>query len=217
MSELNSTTISSQVKNLMGRSFGRLKVIKFAGRNKHRRATWLCQCECGREKVIGSNHLQMGQTKSCGCRGRQGRRTHGMDGTQVYHCWDAMIQRCTNPKHPAYHNYGGRGIIVCDRWRTFGNFYADMGDPPSSKHSIERTNNDAGYCPENCRWATRKEQTRNSRRNRILKFHGETKCVAEWAEEIGIRPGILVKRLNAGWSAQRALTEPVHPKRRKED
>jgi hypothetical protein len=119
-----------------------------------------------------------------------------------------MRDRCRNPKHRAYKNYGGRGITVCERWNSFENFYADVGDRPSPKHSIDRIDNDLGYEPGNVRWADQKTQSRNSRRNRLVAINGETLCLQDWAERMGLGRCTIYDRLRRGWSIERALTTP---------
>jgi len=127
-----------------------------------------------------------------------------------YGVWAQMIQRCTNPKQIGYASYGGRGITVCERWRNYENFIADMGKRPSAKHSIERNNNDGDYEPGNCYWATRFQQGRNRSDNRIITFNGRTQCLKDWATETGMKIATLKNRLDAdGWSIERALTERI--------
>lgn len=121
-----------------------------------------------------------------------------------------MIQRCRNAKHPSYRLYGGRGITVCEAWRHFNQFLADMGQRPSSKHTLERVNSNGPYTPDNCRWATRLEQNRNTSRNRYVTFNGRTQTVMEWALELGINHYTLYKRV-VRWPIQRAMTMPVGP------
>ena len=116
-----------------------------------------------------------------------------------------MIARCYNPNNAAYNRYGGRGITVCKRWRKFENFLADMGNRPSSKYSIDRIDNSGNYTRENCKWSTMKEQCRNRRNNRLLTLNGETHCVAEWVDIVGIRSDTIRARLKRGWSVERAL------------
>ena len=113
--------------------------------------------------------------------------THGCTGTPTYRAWQDMIQRCYNPRRTRYPMYGGRGITVCQRWReSFEAFLKDMGTSPSPRHSIDRIDNNGNYEPGNLRWATAKEQSRNQRRNRVLTYQGETLCIAEWAERLGV-------------------------------
>ena len=128
--------------------------------------------------------------------------------------WRNMIARCENPKNPSFPQYGGRGVKVCERWRaSFDAFRKDMGAPPSPEHSLDRVDADGDYEPENCRWATAKDQARNQRRNRLLTFCGDTMCVTEWAERTGIKASVINQRLALGWTAERALSEPTHERR----
>jgi len=124
--------------------------------------------------------------------------------------WYSMIKRCTDPCTTYYEYYGGRGITVCDRWageNGLSNFMEDMGPRPSKGHSIDRINNDAGYYPENCKWATRAEQARNKRSTRLLTYGGRTLCMEDWAKEIGISPYTIGSRLRVyGWTVEKALT-----------
>ena len=134
------------------------------------------------------------------------RRTH-----PLWIVWSRMVRRCTNPKDEAWKNYGGRGIKVCDRWLGFDgfpNFVKDMGLRPEGT-SLDRRDNDKGYSPENCRWATPTEQMRNTRINRMIEFRGQLKCLQEWADEIGMQAGTLSKRLDAGMSIEEAFSTPV--------
>lgn len=112
-----------------------------------------------------------------------------------YAVWSAMLSRCNNPKNSNYHRYGARGIVVCERWLKFKNFIADMGPRPSGEHSLDRIDNDGNYEPENCRWATLKEQARNTSRNRLLTHDGRTMCLDDWAREIDVSPSCLSHRL----------------------
>ena len=120
--------------------------------------------------------------------------------------WNGMIQRCGDPEHPMYKRYGGRGIKVCESWMTFENFIKDMGKRPSVHHSIDRRNNDKGYSPDNCYWATRSQQARNTSRNRYFEFNGMNMCMADWAKELGITSSLLWTRHSRGWPIERLLT-----------
>jgi hypothetical protein len=133
--------------------------------------------------------------------------------TPEYAIWRAAIHRCASPKAPAYANYGGRGISVCERWQDFLYFLSDMGRRPSYDHQLDRIDNDGDYEPGNCRWATPKQNSRNRRGNRMVTFRGETLTVAAWCERTGLRTSTLVARLNAGWSAEDALTKQLRSKR----
>ncbi len=159
-----------------GQRFGRWLVLRFIDR-ANRATRWLCRCNCGTERVVSGDSLRRGRSTNCGCaRAETAANTarsrftkHGNTANEItsteYHSWAGMIARCTNPKHASFHNYGGRGIKVCGRWRSsFAAFLADMGQKPSRAYSIDRINNDGNYTPRNCRWATRKEQSDNSRR-----------------------------------------------------
>jgi hypothetical protein len=124
--------------------------------------------------------------------------------------WRHMKDRCLNPKHKQWKFYGGRGVTICDRWKTsFANFLADAGKRPSVNHSIDRfPDKDGNYEPGNIRWATDMEQNRNRRNNVLLTFGGRTMCVAAWEQELGMSTRLVSDRLRQGWSVERALTEP---------
>lgn len=132
---------------------------------------------------------------------------HGLHQTPIYRVWGSMISRCSNQKSASYPRYGGRGIKVCDRWRRFENFLADMGFPPDG-HSIERKNNDGDYCPDNCIWASRSVQAKNKSNNTLLTLNGRTQILAEWARELGVNPASILARINAGWTLEKTLTHP---------
>lgn len=208
--------------NIAGQIFGRLIATHFektrtaSGRAK---IVWHCDCSCGGAAVTTLDQLRSGRTQSCGCLQRQrtseATTTHGKTKSRAYRCWAQMIGRCTNPNATGYHLWGGRGISVCARWRDFAAFIADVGEPPSFGHSIDRFPDQNGnYEPGNVRWATREEQNSNKRNNHVVTFNGVTKSIAAWATQIGIRPRLLHARLvRLGWSVERALTEIPNPRR----
>lgn len=119
-----------------------------------------------------------------------------------------MIRRCTDENNKSYHNYGGRGITVCKRWTLFKNFLKDMGKRPSSKHTLDRKDNNGNYEKGNCRWVVRKEQMRNIRKNRMITAFGKTMCASAWAEELGMSPQTIISRLNRGDTGERAIRKP---------
>ena len=214
MADRDSIATPSRVKDITGQTFGKLKVIAFYDMRPKLGAYWACLCECGRETVHRGADLRKGYIVSCGChkaqRSREAMTTHGLSHLPIYGRWHGMIQRCSDPNHVAYDRYGAVGITVCERWLSFENFYADMGDPPSKNHSIERRENSQGYSPDNCYWATASQQNRNTRVNHMLTFLGKTQCIADWSDEIGIKYSVLHSRINRyGWSVERALTTKV--------
>lgn len=206
--------------DLTGQRFGRWTVshlVGISGRNKR----WQCACDCGTLRVVSGNHLIGGRSQSCGCLrndvSRESLRrlttTHGLSvgkTSSLFTCWNAMMTRCYNPDSSSYVNYGGRGIFVVDRWHDVRNFVADMAPRPAG-HSLDRIDNDGPYSPENCRWATPRQQQLNQRRSRRLTLNGVTMTMAEWVEATGISRSALKTRLALGWSVEQALTTPVVP------
>lgn len=141
------------------------------------------------------------------------RLTHGLTKSRTYKSWNNMMMRCFWPGHIGWEHYGGRGITVCERWKTFSNFHADMGIRPDGQ-SLDRIDREKDYCPENCRWATGEQQMRNTSYNRILSLHGITMCATEWELALGFRSGTIFKRAKRGWDTLKILSTPVRPKRR---
>lgn len=191
-----------------GTRFGLLTVIRRDG-HLHGSSAWLCQCACGNTHRVRYTSLRRGEIVSCGCRKKEvlNRRTHGMKRTPEWKAWDSAKQRTTNPNHKSYHDYGGRGISMCDRWRdNFEAFYADMGPRPTLKHSLDRYPDQNGdYEPGNCRWATWTEQANNKRNNRLLTVKGQTMTIPEWSRQTGLSQSCLLQRLRAGRSEDEML------------
>jgi hypothetical protein len=194
----------SKREDLQGQRFERLVALEYAGGGK-----WLCECDCGNTTSVFAQNLKKGNTRSCGCLLVEARIKHGMADTLVYHAWRSMFQRCENPKDSAYKNYGARGITVCEDWRDFPRFIADMGMRPHG-FQLDRIDNSKGYSKDNCRWVSAKVNRNNQRNNRLITFNGKTQTVAEWADELGIVHRTLHNRLSRGWPVERALTEPVN-------
>ena len=198
----------SKTKVSIGDVFGRLTVRGLHGKNRWGQYLWDCVCSCGNETVTMSAYLTRGETISCGCAKCEGHPRHGLTRTPVWESWRGMLDRCTNPKHANFPSYGGRGIKVCDRWATFENFLDDMGERPEGM-SLDRIDVNGDYCPENCRWADRVTQARNTRTNRLITYGGITKTLTEWAEDLQINVSTLIYRLRH-WTLERALTEAKH-------
>jgi hypothetical protein len=202
-------TIAKDLKN--GDVFGRLTVVCRRENIGFSRA-YQCLCECGATAIVRSDFLRKGITRSCGCLAREqaaaackSRSTkHGLCSRasphSLFQTWAGMHDRCSNPNSKRYKDYGGRGIRVCQRWGEFDLFVADIGPKPSPSHSIDRIDNDGPYSPENCRWATRKEQARNTRRNVMITHDGETLCLQDWSARIGVDHRRLQWRYAKGWS-----------------
>jgi hypothetical protein len=201
----------------MNPQFGRLTIIAEEGTDKWRRRLVKCLCDCGKDTIVRFYSLKSGNTRSCGCLFKEinfgiTAITHGATKdrkvTRAYQAWKAMKVRCQNTKSKYFKNYGGRGITICERWQSFTNFLADMGECPAGL-SLERSNNNGNYEPGNCKWTTMEEQNRNRRSNVFITFEGRTQCMSDWANEFHLRPGALRYRLSRGWPVYRAFNEPL--------
>ena len=176
--------------NLIGMTFCRLTVISEQGKSVRNDIMWLCKCTCGNETTLPTRKLKGGEVKSCGCyKGdymRSKMTTHDHARTRTYTSWNSMKNRCTNPNHISYANYGGRGISICDRWvNSFENFLYDMGERPTGK-TLDRINTNGIYEPLNCKWSTLKEQQRNRRYVRKMEYNGEIKTLPEWCDILNL-------------------------------
>lgn len=213
--------MAKPVRDLVGKRIGRLTVIELATKDKDGRARWLCKCDCGNYKIIRNSALGT-NVVSCGCKKRETlesnaiQATHGKSRTRLYGVWGSMVDRCENPNAHEYENYGGRGIKVCDEWRNdytkfeewaLANGYNEKATRKES--TLDRIDVNGNYEPSNCRFATMKTQSRNRRSNVFATIDGETHCLAEWAEIVGINYSTLLQRIYAGWSIENALKKPV--------
>ena len=198
--------------DLTGQKFGRLTATCYAG-SDGRKSLWLTICECGSSGVRVASELRKGKTKSCGCLSREvaraGRTTHGMSRHPAFAVWRSMVGRCTLPTHQAWHNYGGRGIRVCRRWRkSFSAFWEDMGPTYSAGLTLDRKDNSKGYTPCNCAWATYTQQARNRRGNVLVQTPWGRVTVAEAAQRSGINVTTLLYRLAHGVPPSQLLKAP---------
>lgn len=204
--------------DLAGQKIGRLSVVSPQGTNKYKNFIWLCKCECGNFCSVASKELRRKKpTQSCGCLRRENTQkaltTHNMAHSRIYSIWNMMLSRCKNKNNFAYKNYGGRGIVVCEEWHTFARFYEwAMANGYDESLSIDRIDNDKGYCPENCRWVTHFVQANNTRRNIYLTYNGKTHTIAEWSRLVNIKYATLMKRYHSGWSAENILFKAVRRK-----
>lgn len=204
-------------EDLSGKRFGRLVAIE--GFKKNGEFYWKCKCDCGKQAEVLPQHLKRNLIRSCGClraeTSSQINRKHGMKETRLYKAWLDMKARCYNSNDTNYKNYGGRGITVCDEWKNdFMNFYNwAIANGYRDDLTIDRINVDGNYEPNNCRWATYKEQANNTRANIILEYKGRKQTMAEWAEEIGMNYVTFQRRIkNYKWSVEKAIETPVKKK-----
>jgi hypothetical protein len=206
-------------ENIEGFRVGRLIVKKFLGSTDNWSGLWECECDCGKTVNVYSCYLINGGRKSCGCLKvdilRDRSTKHGLSGgaghaTRLYRIWLHMRGRCFSKDKSDYKHYGGRGITVCKEWDDYKSFYMwAYANGYKDDLTIERVNNDGNYEPSNCKWATRKEQSRNTRASHFITFNGIAKTLAEWSEDLGFSGNLLLMRLRRGWSVEKALTTPV--------
>lgn len=208
-----------KIINESGNRYGKLVVqgLSHFDPKEANRAYFKCVCDCGNERIVMGKSLRSNIIYAClECSAKRRADNHSSHGdcrkgkTKEYFIWRGIKERCLNPRNKHYFRYGGRGITMCEKWKnSYADFLLDMGRKPSDKHSIERNDNEKGYSPENCKWATQKEQTRNTRQNKILTFNGVSLCVAEWAEKLNVKSATLHMRVHRGWSVDRILTQDV--------
>lgn len=237
---LSGKTTSCGKQELEGKRFGRLLAIKEVEpiiNDGHKYRAYLCKCDCGTEKVVKAKQLIRGNTVSCGCYAKEMARKRGAElslkyqnipnkcQSRLYTLWRGIKKRCNNENDPNFHNYGGRGITVCDEWRNdFQAFYdwamesgykEEILPNGNNKWTIDRIDVNGNYEPSNCRWVDMKVQSNNTRTNHLLEFKGETKNITEWSKEVGLPAYLIVQRINRlGWTVEKALTTPKPIKRK---
>lgn len=191
-----------RVLDAIGTRFGRLTLLSLVCEDrKPSKGTY--RCDCGSVVTVPLGVVRSGHTSSCGCLRLERAKVatvraltkHGLAATKIWNTWSRMKQRCTNPNDDRWHQYGGAGIRVCERWMDFENFLKDMGQPPTPKHSIDRIDPHGDYTPENCRWADWVTQGNNKKNNRRLTISGETKTLAEWCRQTGVNYGTAWSRM----------------------
>lgn len=198
--------------DITGMRFGLLSVLgrDLALLSKRGEVFWTCKCDCGNTHSVRSACLRKGVTKSCGCLRTTATHsiTHGLSKTKEFKIWAEMRGRCRCPSQTSYKRYGAIGITVCKRWdESFQAFYDDMGPKPSPGHSIDRINPTGNYEPSNCRWATAKEQSMNTRRTVWVEWNGERIRLRDLAERYGVDPEASVERYKRGnWPLERVLS-----------
>lgn len=196
-------------EDITGQRFGRLLVIGYEKSNiRSYSYMWICRCNCNNIIKTNKDTLKSGDTKSCGCLRKEIVTKHGKSKSKIYKIWNSMRFRCNSKKSNAYKYYGGRGIKVCKRWVKFENFYQDMGERPKGT-SLDRIDNNKGYCKKNCRWASKQIQSRNMRSNNYFEFNGKSQILKDWAEELNIPQGTLHNRIfKYKWAIEKALNTP---------
>lgn len=209
MSKPNETDIT-------GNRFGLLTAVRRHSRNDHLQLEWEHECDCGKSYVAFPHTAR--ESQNCGCqtsdKKSRASKTHGRSKTTLYKAWHGMTQRCINKQNRFYRYYGGRGIKVCDRWMDFENFLKDMGERPEG-YTIERIDNNEGYNPNNCKWATRKEQQRNRRVSVLVTVNGAKASLEDACNQAGIHPTTIRGRIKRGATPQEAFDKPVNSKYRK--
>ena len=220
--KLDQITEIDRINDITGMSFGKLLVTGIAGKRTYKNGMalyFICRCECGNEVTMQRSNLMFGKRRCCGCtREQKYTRPDGAWNHPLYKTWRHMIDRCENAKNKSFHDYGGRGIKVCELWRTgdktstgFECFVSDMGEKHSQDMMIDRIDNSRGYSPGNCQWADRTRQNSNKRSNILVTIGNNTRTVAEWARFKGVNEFTIYQRIRAGMDPVEAVTKPVRP------
>lgn len=199
----------TKIEDLTGQKFGYWTVIERAENHPSTRSVqWLCECECGTQRVIRASALKRGETKSCGCHKNDYNRIHGGKGTRLYECWRQMRYRCENPNNQAYAYYGGRGITVCDEWHDFRNFQKwAMENGYDDSLTLDRIDVNGNYEASNCRWANKKVQMNNRRNTKHYKVGGKSLTMSEWSQLTGIPRSTIYNRIRKGIAFEEAIKQ----------
>lgn len=208
----------SRVEDISGKRFDRLVAIRYAGKSKRKQTLWECKCDCGNMVIVHQQNLISGHTKSCGCYNREiavERNTiHGDTNTRIYHIWHDMMYRCYGEKHKSYYLYGGKGITVCEEWKEYQNFKNwAIGNGYADDLSIDRKDNEKGYEPSNCRWATDLQQANNTSRNKLYVINGKSDTIANLCRKYNVSYATASSRIRRGWDIKAALETPVKKKK----
>ena len=193
----------------VGQRFERIVILavgKIAGTYRYKA---VYRCDCGNERCVQIGSIQIGQTQSCGCKSADRSRTHGLWDSPIYRTWQHIISRCHNSRSERYKDYGGRGITVCARWQDVSKFHEDMLATYKPGLTIDRIDNNSGYSPENCRWATREIQQRNRRNNIWVEMEGQLLVLKDWCTKLDIPYSMVYHRVTKmGWTPERAISTP---------
>ena len=198
-------------KDISNNRYGRLTAIERVANDKYGHSQWLCRCDCGNQIVVLKSSLESGRTRSCGCYYGETRRTcattHGQSSTRLFHIWANIIDRCRNSKRKDWNYYGGKGVRVCEEWKTFEKF-AEWAHKSGYKEdlTIDRIDTNGNYEPMNCRWVNRFAQMNNTTRNHLIECNGETHTIAEWSRINGTPLSTIFYRLKRGYSEQEAIS-----------
>ena len=198
--------------DIKGMRFGKLYVLEKTDKRRGRSILWKCLCDCGNITYVDSYSLKSGNTKSCGCGKTEGHPKYGdtsIKNNPIYHIWQGMRDRCSRKKNKSYSYYGGRGIKVCEEWQnsflSFMNWAIANGYKKNL--TIERIDNNGNYCPENCTFATMKQQSNNRRNGAYFSYNGETHTISEWSDILGVKQSLLRYRLWKGMPFQKAISK----------
>lgn len=209
---MKSTEIAKKIDGFINMKFNSWTVT---GIINHRMVE--CICECGNVKQVSIYDLINNKSRRCSSCARKfrGKRTHGMSRTRIYTAWIDMKSRCYRKEDSSYENYGGRGITVCDEWKDNFEPFRDwaLGNGYASHLSIDRKDNDGNYCPENCHWVTKQEQNNNTRRNHYVFYKERKYTLSQLAHEHDLKPTVVYKRLQRGWSIEEAIETKLNERR----